>query len=142
MSGHAARAALDRKAMIAKLHIAKTKLALSEDSYRAILMRVARVASARDASDAQLLALLAEMRRLGFRDRPLSDNPQVRLIFALWKEMAPFVADASDAALCAFCRRQTGISRPEWLSGRQANQLAEGLKAWLAREQAKAEGGS
>ena len=30
-----------------------------------------------------------------------------------------------------------GVGAPEWLDSRQANKVTEGLKAWLAREQAK-----
>lgn len=131
----------DRRGAIAKLHVAKTQLALTDESYRAILWRVARVESAAKASDRQLLALIAEMRRFGFKDRPAVEDaaPHVRKIWALWAELKPLLTDADDQALFGFCRRQTGINRPEWLDGRQAAKVIEGLKGWLAREQAKAE---
>ena len=127
--------AFDRRGAIAKLHVAKKQLALSEDSYRAILQRVAGLASAAQATDAQLLALLAEMRRFGFRDKPAvaEADPHVRKIYALWRDMAPLLRDPSDQALFAFCQRQTGRSRPEWLDGARANALIEALKAWRAR---------
>jgi hypothetical protein len=135
----AAAMSFDRKSALAKLHVAKRQLALTEDSYRAILLRVAGVASAALATDAQLLALLAEMRRFGFRDaKRIDEQPKhVRKIWALWRELAPYLIDDSDAALFAFCQRQTGIARPEWLDGKRANQVIEGLKGWLAREQAR-----
>ena len=84
-----------RRKAIAKLHVAKARLALTDDSYRAILRRVAGIDSAAQANDAQLAALLAEMRRLGFADRRLSDDAQVR------KE-GVFLKDHTDAA---FLRR-------------------------------------
>jgi hypothetical protein len=130
----------DRRGAIAKLHVARKQLALTEESYRAILMRVAGVDSARDATDAQLLAVLAEMRRFGFREpRPISDKPHVRLVWALWRDLAPLLEDGSDAALRAFVRRQTGLADPEWLDGMRANKVIEGLKAWRARLEAQKE---
>lgn len=137
MSG--AAGAFDRNRAIAKLHVARTQLALTEESYRAILMRVAGVLSARDATDAQLLALLAEMRRFGFRPKPdvEAQSPQVRKIWALWRALAPYVDDSADSALFAFVKRTTGRSRPEWLDPVRANQAIEGLKAWLLREEGK-----
>ncbi len=125
----------DRRGALAKLHVARSQLALTEDSYRAILQRVAGVASAAQTTDAQLLALLAEMRRFGFRDRPAVTDaaPHLRKIYALWHDIAPLLTDGSHAALFAFCQHQTGLARPEWLDGRRANKLIEGLKAWRAR---------
>nr|WP_294547628.1 regulatory protein GemA [uncultured Rhodopila sp.] len=141
-----------RRAMICKLHIARKELALAEESYRAILLRIAKRDSARDCTDEQLDAVLAEFRRLGWRPkskRPSSGVPHVRKIHALWTAMQPHLADGSEAALRAFVRRQTkskvnpeGIGSPEWLDATQANKVIEGLKAWgerLAREAADAQ---
>ncbi len=136
MSSRPSPSGFDRRAALAKLHIARKQLALTDDSYRAILSRVAGVQSAAHATDAQLLALLAEMRRFGFKGRVIEAPPHVRKIWALWREVRPRLedaADAGDAALFAFCRRQTGVSRPEWLDGKQANLVIEGLKAWGTR---------
>jgi hypothetical protein len=65
--------------------------------------------------------------------------PHVRLIFALWTEMKPHLENSSEAALCSFCKRQTGVERPEWLDARQANKVIEGLKAWGTRLQQNGE---
>lgn len=125
----------DRRGAIAKLHVAKKQLALTDDSYRAILHRVAGITSAREATEVQLLALLKEMRRFGFQDRPnIATAPaHVRKVFAMWRDLAPLLTDANEAALRGFVRRQTGIERPEWLDGKQAAKVIEGLKAWHAR---------
>jgi len=124
----------DRRGMIAKLHVAKAQIGMAEDAYRALLQRVAGVDSSRVASDSQLLALVAEMRRLGFKEpRPVSEKLHVRKIWALWRGMAPLLDDGSDAALRSFCRRQTGLTDPEWLDGKQAAKVIEGLKAWGVR---------
>ena len=122
-----------RRKAIAKLHVAKTRLALTDDSYRAILRRVAGIDSAANATDAQLAALLTEMRRLGFADRQRSEEPQVRKIYALWQALEPHLRNSSEAALFTFCERVTGVSRPEWLGPLKANQVIEALKSWQRR---------
>lgn len=136
-----------RAAMLAKAHIARKDLALAEDTYRAIVLRVTGCESAAAASEAQLDALLAEFRRLGWRPkkgRRPSEIPHVRKIYAIWAELAPLLDDAGEEALRGFVRRQTrsakspaGIERPEWLDGVEAARVIEGLKGWLARERGR-----
>ena len=142
----------DRKAMLAKVHIARKELRLDEDSYRDVLRRVVGASSAASCTIAELDLLIAEFKRLGWKAparRPLSGKPNVRMIHGLWKDLAPYLGDASAEALRAFVRRQTksrlhpeGIDAPEFLDGPQANRVIEGLKAWLTRARAAAEGGS
>jgi phage gp16-like protein len=126
----------DRRAMIAKVQIARKDLALHEESYRAILMRVTGQDSSATCTVQQLDAVLREFARLGWRAKPAkrrSNRPQIRLIHALWADLAPHLADGSDAALRAFVRRQTGVDAPEFLAGPQAAKVVEGLKAWGRR---------
>ena len=128
----------DRRALIAKIHIAKKSLAMVDDSYRALMMRITGEASAKDCSDAQLIKLLDEFKRLGFAaPKRKSDKPFVRMIYAIWGDLKPFLSAPDDSALASFVRRQTGIDRPEWLDGKQAIKVTEALKSWLARERAK-----
>ena len=138
-----------RRAMLAKVHIARKDLALSEDSYRDVVQRIAGVPSAAGCTDAQLDALLAEFRRLGWKvahKRPLCRKPLVRKIYAIWADMAPLLSDHSAQALRSFVGRQTrdpwrprGVGAPEFLEDEDAHRVIEGLKAWLARLQAKAD---
>lgn len=131
----------DRRARIATIHVAKKQLAMEEGSYRAMLKRITGLESAGDCSDAQLGRVIEEFRRLGFSaPRRPSDKPHVRKVYALWRELKPYLADVSDDALRAFVRRQTGLQAPEWLDAGAANKVVEGLKAWLARERAKEAG--
>lgn len=51
---------------LAKIHIAKAQLGLDDDTYRAILARVAGVRSAKDLSPRQIGAVIAEFERLGW----------------------------------------------------------------------------
>lgn len=48
------------------IHVAKTQLSMTDDDYRALLRRVAGVASSRDLNEAGLSAVMAEFKRLGF----------------------------------------------------------------------------
>ncbi|MFL1552480.1 gp16 family protein [Pseudomonas sp. D47] len=51
---------------LAKIHIAKSQLGLDDDTYRALLARVAGVRSAKDLSPRQIGAVIAEFVRLGW----------------------------------------------------------------------------
>jgi len=142
----------ERHGMLAKIHVAKKQLRMADDDYRAVLMRVTWKSSAADCSDAELVAVLEEMQSLGFVDQPRpknrrSDNPQVRMIYAIWADIRPLLdGNAGDAELRSFVARQTksvknptGISAPEFLYAEEANKVIEGLKAWRARLQRKGE---
>ena len=133
----------DRRAMIAKIHLARKQLALTEGSYRDILRRVTGIDSAGAMRAEQLDTVLREFARLGWKARPAtrrSDRPQVRMIHAVWKDIVALQGHGDIAALRAFVRRQTktdatpdGIASPEFLDAEMANRVLEGLKAWRAR---------
>jgi phage gp16-like protein len=130
------------RATIAKIHIAKKELALVDESYRAILVRITGKDSSGACTDAELEKVLAEFRRLGWKpkqSKPASDKPHVRKIFALWNEAcrAGAIQDTGRDALRAFVRRQTGKDDPNWLSPTDANKMTEALKAMIARAEAK-----
>lgn len=139
----------ERLGAIAKVHVARAQLRLGEDAYRDLLERITGARSAGKLSMQQLDAVLAEMRKLGFRaapaGKPMSAKAQVRMIHALWKDLQPHVQDGSESALRAFVQRQTrspkhpaGVSAPEFLGPHEANLVLEGLKAWLARARTRA----
>jgi hypothetical protein len=133
-----------RRPLLAQLHIAKKALALTEESYRDLLRRITGRESGKDCTEGQLRAMLAEFKRLGWkntgkpRGKRVSDNPQVRKIYAVWADLKPFVAGHGPEGLRTFCRRQTGVDAPEFLDPAGANKVVEGLKAWLARMQRQA----
>ncbi|MBM9400355.1 regulatory protein GemA [Gluconacetobacter azotocaptans] len=129
-----------RGALYAKLHIARKELALDDDSYRAVLLRVGQHRSAKDMSVPQIEAVLREFQRLGWKPKPGgrrtpdSAKAYVRKIFAIWNDMAPLLASGGTReALRAFVERQTGVSAAEFLDGEQAQKVVEGLKAWKVR---------
>lgn len=55
---------------LAKIHIAKQQLGLDDETYRALLARVAGVRSAKELNKRQTSAVLAEFERLGFKPKP------------------------------------------------------------------------
>lgn len=134
---------MTRSPMLAKVHIAKKELALAEDDYRALLVRITGKSSSRDCSEGELDRLLSEFKRLGWKPKTngaasgvkKSGKPHVRKVYALWGELdrAGALHDGSRGALQSFVSRQTGVSSPEWLTATQANQVTEGLKAMLRR---------
>ncbi|MCW4589368.1 regulatory protein GemA [Gluconacetobacter entanii] len=134
-----------RGAIYAKLHIARKELGLPDDAYRDILHRLTGHYSARDASTSALETVLAHFRTLGWKPKKgslsSSDKPHVRMIYAIWKDMGPFLkSSGTREALRAYVQRQTvtpehpdGISAPEFLDGVQGRKVIEGLKQWKAR---------
>ena len=131
---------MSRDAALAKIHIARKELGLTEENYRAILNRVGGVDSASKLAPAAQIRVLGEFERLGWKPsfrgkRKLSSKPGVRLIFGLWKELGQkgLITNASRPALLAFVKRQTGVDDPEWLKPAEVNSVVEALKAMRAR---------
>ncbi len=133
----------DRKAMLAKVHLAKKALGLDEDSYRAVLARITGRDSSAACQRRQLVDLLAEFKRLGWTGnsagRPKSAKPHVRKVFAVWGEMCRrgIPDNPTPAGLKAFVARMTGVDDPEWLDPARGRRVIEALKAWQERETAK-----
>lgn len=135
-----------RRAMMAKVHVAKKALALADDDYRAVLFRVVGRSSAGDCSQKELEAVVAEFTRLGFTAtaRPKShtsaarpaDHPLARKARAMWisLNLLGAVNDPSEKALEAFARRQLGCQRLQWANQSQGTRLIEALKAIAERE--------
>ena len=95
-------------------------------------------------SDPEKETVVTELRRMGFKPalkrangRAKLSGPYAAKLQALW--IAGYnlgiVRDRDDAALEAFVKRQTGIERERWLRfARDADQVIEALKGWIARE--------
>ena len=140
-SAPAERASPHRRGMIAKVHIAKAQLGLSEDDYRGMMLRVTGRSSAAACTDRELEALLAEFYAKGFTatarpngPRP-ADHPSARKARALWISLHHLgaVINPSEAALEAFARRQLGCDRLQWAHQGQTYKLVEALKAIAER---------
>lgn len=136
-----------RRAMTAKLHLARKQLALTEDSYRDVLRRITGKESAREMDLAELDRALGEFKRLGFRAksaRTYSAKAQVRMIRAVWADIVKLQGRGTEEALRSFVQRQTkspahpdGIASPEFLDGQMGGKVLEGLKSWRRRLRAQ-----
>ncbi len=146
MSARAAPARFDagqqhRRAMLAKVHIAKKTLGMIDDDYQAVLLRVAGRDSAGDCTQAELNAVLKEFERLGFsaQARPKgprpADHPAALKARAMWISLGLLgaIKDSSDKALESFARRQLGCDRLQWANQQQVYKLVEALKAIAER---------
>ncbi|MDR3437161.1 regulatory protein GemA [Telmatospirillum sp.] len=132
-----------RKALSAKIHVAKKQLGLDEVTYRAMVERVTGKSSTKDAVTSKLIDLVKELEAKGFRNTSTfhpSSKPDVRKIYALWGELKRLDAldNPTKAALRAFCARMaatgTATTDPEFLTPAQCRQVIEGLKAWVDRK--------
>ena len=134
------------------INIAKSQLGMDEDDYRAMLVRVTGLASLRAMSERQLLDVIDELKRMGFRVTargkrlPASAKPYIRLVHALWKSChrAGAIENGSREALRAFCKRFIAHGEdsvavdPDLLSYAQATPIIEALKKMEARAKQKA----
>lgn len=133
-----------RRSALAKIHVAKKQLGLDDDTYRAIVGRVAKRDSAGDLSTAQLGRLIDELKRLGFKApapkragrRRLADGEQHRKIRALWLSLwnLGVVRSSAEDALAAFVKRQTKRDALQWCTPRELNVVTEALKDWATRD--------
>lgn len=85
--------ALSRK-KLSIIHVARAQLAMEDADYRQLLQRAAGVTSAKDLDEVTFELVLAELRRLGFRDNSgivharragMASPAQQQRIVALWE---------------------------------------------------------
>lgn len=133
--------------LIKLIHVAKRKLGLDDDTYRAALAGVVPgKTSCRDMSIRELDRVLDSLKAKGFkRTRPASPKSpavvtdKIRIIWNVMHNQG-FITDNSPAALDAFVKRITnrknggeGVARLAWLRGAQASGVLESLKRWHMR---------
>ena len=138
---------------IAAIHTLKSKLALSEDDYRALLLTLTGKRSSRDMNQAERRAVREHLARLAekmglqqpTRRRPLSDaafnqakakaSPMERKVWALWHQLHRDgrVANPSRAALDAWVQRTVHVSSLRFCNAAQLATLIEALKDWQHR---------
>jgi len=138
----------------AAIHTIKSKLKLSDDDYRALLMNLTGKSSSKDMNQTEQRSVrdhlqgLAE--RMGValptRRRPLSQtafdqvkkqtSPKERKVWALWNQLYHNgkLRDSSAASLNAWVQRTVGVSALRFANGAQLDTLIEGLKSWGERE--------
>jgi phage gp16-like protein len=129
---------------LAKIHIAKKELNLTDEVYRAILHEQFRKESAAQLTPMQVGRLLRHFQNLGWkpkRQRSLpgiekASDPMSRKIRALWIELhkAGVVHNSSEQALLVFVQKMTKVARLQWCSAAQKAVVIEALKDWGKRK--------
>ncbi|MDH0908015.1 regulatory protein GemA [Rhizobium pusense] len=126
---------------MAVINIARQQLGMEESDYRALLLRVGKSDSLRSMTEGQRLAVVDELKRLGFKVKasgkklPLASKPYTRLVHALWKSChrKGVIEDGSRQALRTFVKKRSGVDDPDFLTFDQANPIIDALKAMEAR---------
>lgn len=138
-----------KRSLMAKIHIAKKDLGLSDDDYRAILVEVTGKRSSADLSFLELGKVLDRFKTRGWtptvkaasdmpaaRQRSRSaDHPSAKKARALWISLGQLgvVRNPSEPALEAMAARQLGIERLQWANGAHCYALIEALKGMATR---------
>jgi phage gp16-like protein len=134
----------ERRALLAKIHVAKKQMNMTDDDYRDILLRVAGVMSAANATLPLLRSVIEELKAKGFQELPgkgwtkgprPASHPAARKARALWISLHHLgaIANPSEQALEAFAARQLGVERMQWVNQALMYKLVEALKAIAER---------
>lgn len=135
------RATQHRRAMLAKINIARHQLAMDEDDYRQGLFSVTGYLSLKECTNTELEAMLKWLKGKGFKALPAkagkaaAAHPAARKARALWISLYHLgaVHNPAEAALEAFARRQLGCEQLSWARQSDAFRLIEALKAMAVR---------
>lgn len=141
-----------RRAMVAKIQIARKELALDEETYRAILIRLTGQSSSTACTAAQLIVVLEELKAKGWKPKvvpggkatapaparraaPAADHPAAKKARALWLSLWELgvVRDPGEHALEAFAQRQLQCERLQWADQGLTYKLIEALKSMADR---------
>lgn len=128
------------KSSLALLRVAKDRLALSEDVYRAILENYGGSRSATGLDDRGFAAVMDRFRALGFtsdrrtgsygRRFGMATDAQLDLIRSLWRELS---SDPTERRLSRWLSDYHKVSALRFLDSAKAAKVIAALKAWKAR---------
>lgn len=131
----------ERRGLLARVHMAKAKAGLDDDTYRDMLEARTGKRSAKLCSAAQLRVVIGHLEHDGFTmpQRTVSGPAKavVKKVQALWVSgfNLGIINDPSDRAMESFIARQTGLRKAAWLREHaKADAVIGALRAWLARE--------
>lgn len=141
------------RALQVAIQVGKRQLQLDDETYRALLKRVAGVDSSKELDDAAARAVLDDMRSKGFRDgvtagskhrRGGASQPMARKARAMWLALWNLdeTETGSEAALTAFAKGITGKDDLRFCTAPELGRVVEGLKAWAKRVGLPLEGGA
>jgi hypothetical protein len=132
--------------LLAKIHIAKKDLGISDDDYRFTLSKLFQVESSRDLTDEKALKLIRHFKdmgwmpkvkekkydNLGARDAYAANPAQLRLIEVLWHQVS-YSADEL-VGLRKFLYKTVGVSDVRFLTKKKAYDAIEAIKAIKSRK--------
>ncbi len=135
------QASQHRRAMLAKVQIARKELAMDEDDYRQIVFDKTGRTSLKLASEVDLHAVLEVMKSKGFHPTgkggrvAAAQSPMARKARALWISLYQLgvVHNPSEQALEAFAKRQIGCDKLVWAKQSDGYLLIEALKNMAIR---------
>ena len=115
--------------LIRLIHVAKQKVGLTEEEYRALLAGITGKTSSTELTITELEAVLKAFKRLGFQLKKMAATPdevgratadQIDYIKGLWELSARV---KTEAALNAFIKRITGVPYLRWLDKQAAQKV-------------------
>lgn len=138
---------------IAAIHVLKSKLKLSDDDYRALLVQLTGQNSSKLLAERQRQAVRDHLQKLAeragvakpsrarpmsgkqFADKKAATPPKERKVWALRHQLHRDgkIRDNSAAALNAWVARTVHVSALVWCTDAQLVTLIEALKAWVER---------
>jgi len=139
----------NRNTKLALIHLAKIKVGITEDAYRALLHGAANINSAAELEyEYQFNAVMGAFKKLGFVSARLGGGRKPRprwtdawggtgdqraKIEVMWKIYA---RNPDEKALRAFIKRIAGVDSPRWLNVELSQKVIIALEA-MARKAAK-----
>lgn len=127
---------------IRAIHALKTRLRMTDDDYRALLVLLTGCVSSKLCTPAQRRQVREHLQRVAERAGVAAPRPPLpavsareRKVWALWQQAhrAGLVRSADARALGAWTRRQVGVDAPRFATPAQLDTLIESLKGWIAR---------
>ncbi|MBO2656182.1 regulatory protein GemA [Shewanella algae] len=136
-----------RRSLLAKIHIARKQLLITEERYRELLKQCGAPLkdgsySAADMPPKQLEAVIRQLQSMGGitnrgQKTRRNNRPQVSKLYAIWCELyrQDVVGQKSFLAMVSWCQRQMPDVPVDLndASAYQLNQLIESMKQWLER---------
>ena len=133
-----------RRRELAQIHIAKKTLGIADDVYRDKIRALSngQFDSAGDLDWRGRKTLLDYMRACGHQSTPapakrlIPNTPKWRKVYSLWQQLANAgkVNSRASKSLLAFCLKNAGVDKIEWVSDAHVYAITEALKSWLIRK--------
>ena len=130
---------------ISLIHIAKSRIDMTDDDYRAMLLRVAGVGSSRELDDVRFEWIMTEFQRLGFQSdfgqrnignrHGMASPQQIEMIRNLWATFTE--GKGTDASLGIWLERQFKVSALRFLSAELGQRAIGALIAMNNRRVSK-----